>query len=192
MHRQRTPARRTSLLRAFLLTAVLTAAVFGTVVMTVGSYDWRHVIGFLLGIVLIGRLVVDLLQEIDPPAAPSPGEEVTGHARERMEIMNTASWRRLGAEHPTLVIRHDPISGAYHVRGELAGVVFLRATRWQTPSRLYMAVSDAEAGGLRPDSDEGTRVVRARLGLPEWYDPHARMMDPVANNKASSVLWTQS
>jgi hypothetical protein len=188
MHRQRKPARTYRLGRVFALAALLTAVVFGTVSTTAGlDYDWRHMIGFGLGLVLVGRLVADLLHEIDPPASSSPGEDET-RAAERIEIANTASWRRLGAEHPSLIIRHNPLSGAYYVRGHFAGVHFLRSVRWETPSRLYAALISEEENGLRPDADEGTRVVRARIGLPEWRDPHAaRTLAPVADNRASSV-----
>jgi hypothetical protein len=173
VHRQRRPARTYRLGRVFALAALLTAVVFGTVTMTAGlDYNWRHTIGFLLGLVLMSRLIVDLLREIDPPASAGPGEDESLRA-ERVEVANTASWRRLGAAHPALVIRHDPTTGAYHVRGEFAGVHFLRSVRWETPSRLYLAILAEEENGLRPDSDEGTRVVRARIGLPEWVDPHA-------------------
>jgi hypothetical protein len=188
MHRQRRAVRTYRLGRVFALAALLTAVIFGTVTMTAGlHYDWRHVLGFGLGIVLTGRLVMDLMREIDPPARTSPGEDELQQAQ-RVEIANTASWRRLGAEHPSLIIRHDPATGAYYVRGEFAGVQFLRSVRWHTPSRLYLALIAEEENGLRPDADEGTRVVRARIGLPEWHDPHTATFPSLANNKASSYL----
>jgi hypothetical protein len=208
MHRKRNPHTGPAVWLAAMLT-LYSAVVFATVWLATTGWGQVEQVGFILGALATAFVTREVWRAV-LGFGTRPTRMVENLAAQRERMLNTGTWRRLGCA-PALRVRHDPRTGEWFIRGRLAaGWDFPEEVLWLEPTRLFQAVLDAEATGLRPEGDEGTRVVRARLDLPNWRDPYAandclavswprelvndrpplRMFGTNADNKMSSVRCT--
>jgi hypothetical protein len=143
------------------------------------------VLGFTLSLVLLGQVVGRMGDR-------SLAQGRIRRERERQErqaqreaearARNTGTWAGRDPGQ-TLSVRHDPGNGLFYVRGWLGD--FSSVGPIELPHPDPFALGDAlgemeKTGELEPANDEGTRAVRARLGLPAWDTGHVEVaeLDP--------------
>lgn len=99
---------------------------------------------------------------------------------------NTGTWRGDG-EGQSLTVRYDPARGRYLVQGWLGERYLDREVPWTALLTLRVMLQRFEEdGSLEPLDDEGTRSIRAWLGLAQAFGPHDP--DPVATQPLPVVV----
>ena len=94
------------------------------------------------------------------------------HEARQLARLNTGTWQG-DAVGQVLTVRYDPADGRWYVQGWMGDhAVFYPERHWGDRDTLYAALAELEVTGeLEGQDDEGTRAVRARLGLPgPWFD----------------------
>lgn len=84
----------------------------------------------------------------------------------------TGTWSGDG-EGQTLTVRYEPARGRYLVQGWLGERYLDREVPWTALLTLRVTIQQFEEdGSLEPLDDEGTRSIRAWLGLAQAFGPH--------------------
>src|SRR5690554_2011121 len=146
-----------------LFTATLSlATMFGTLwILTAETFDGRHLVGFLAGILASGTLFG---QTVDRAGRRGMARLMARRDAEEIE-RNTGTWT--DPEGRSIRIQYCPSERHYHVTGSLAPGWDLQGEVWPDRATLAHVVAEFERDGYAPADDEGTRLIRARL-VPGW------------------------
>jgi hypothetical protein len=182
-HSQRTQIGPSRL--SIVLGWVAVAVTIGLVSRILGrpDLDGGHVIGAALGIVLGALLVAQTVARVGDRILAQDrvrrAAERAARQEERTAALvtgETGTWRG-DSVGEVLTVRYEAATATYHVRGWLGDHWQLsHEMPWTHPGSLASHLAELEAGSeLRPEDDEGTRAIRARLMLPGWdgSDPAA-------------------
>jgi hypothetical protein len=143
-------------------------------------------LGYCLGVFAFVVLTLDAVQAVvKRESAIRLARQRTAIA-EREQVLNTGTWQH--PDHPAMQtkIRYQRESGTYFLSGWVSDfwTVTGETERVDTEG-LATLVRDLETEeGLVPADDEGTRAVKARLGLP-WADDD----EPVQNLGVQGGAW---
>jgi hypothetical protein len=153
------------------------------------------VLGFTLALVLLGQVVGrmgdrSLAQGRIRRERERQERQARFEAEERAR--HTGSWEGDGPGQ-TLTIRQDPSNGLFYVRGWLGDFASQTAELpHPDPFALSDALRELEATReLDPVDTEGTRYVRAALGLPAWDTGHVAVAEPRPEDTAV-IEWTDA
>ena len=197
-HSQRTQAGPgvTSIAVAAALTI---ASLFATgyVSMTWPEYDGPAVVAIALGLTLTGMLAyrvlglaLDRVVAQDRVRREAEREKHRQARQEAARARDTGLWTGRGGQ--SLSVRWDPSEGRYHVQGWLSETWDVpEEIPWRDVATLAQILGELEhSGEARPADGEGTRAVRARLGLPAWNE-----FEPVAEVEPADergLSWAQA
>lgn len=82
-------------------------------------------------------------------------------------LENTGVWK--AHEAGTFTVRYEPDGGTWHVQGWTGPFTEYRhEVQWHDPDTLRAMIEEAEAEGMIPDDEVGTRSIRARLMVKGW------------------------
>lgn len=176
---------------ALAAVAVSTLVVYGP-----GEPDWWHILGAAGWTVMAWTLTAQcVIRHTERQAAQERQRraEEAEHEARQLARLNTGTWQG-DAVGQVLTVRYDPATGRWYVQGWMGDhAVFHPERRWADRAALYAALSELETTGeLEPQDDEGTRAVRARLGLPGWdaerHDPEPVATQPMPGEAVTEVL----
>lgn len=141
--------------------------------------DQRHIAGFLMGLALTMLLVAQTSERIHQRQLATDRLKARADQVRRERIRNTGTW--LGLEPgQQLTVRWDEPLRRYLVQGWMSKHTFVEHERpWQANlDDLAELLTDIERSrDMTPVADEGTQLIRARLGVEEDDAPEP---DPVA------------
>jgi hypothetical protein len=92
-------------------------------------------------------------------------------------VENTGVWK--AHEAGTLTVRYEPDGGTWHVQGWAGPFTeYPHEVEWTDVDALRRMIEEAEAEGMTPDDEPGTRAVRARLMVSGWDAEHGAGIFP--------------
>jgi hypothetical protein len=161
---------RPSLASVLTMYALALAALGATVWTATGeTFDGRHLVGFLLGLLCAGVLFVQAGARIGGRVNWAREQRRREREAQDERVRHTGTWLNPETREVMLRVRYEPQTGRYLALGWIAaGWEAVGEFPFASARYAFVALVEAERDGMIPANDDATRMVRARLCLPGW------------------------